>query len=266
MQDEFFAKNKALWDGAAKINARSRFYDVDAFKRGACSLKEIELRELGDVAGKDLLHLQCHFGQDTLSWARHGARVTGLDLSSDAIEIAEGLSRELAIPARFVCANVYDLDQVLADTYDIVFLSYGWSCWLPDLPRFAALAAQRLRPGGILYAVEFHPVFSSLHETRFEPFTYPYFPAAEPEHFTWAGTYADPTADLNRDGYEWAHTIGDVVSALLDAGLRLEFLHEFPYCPYDLLPYAVETEPGRYMVTRGDVALPLIFSLQAVRT
>lgn len=134
------------------------FYNVDEFKKGKITLKDIELAELGDVKNKSLLHLQCHFGLDTLSWARLGAEVTGVDFSEEAIEYAKRLSQELDIPARFICSNIYDTIELITDKFDIVFTSYGVLCWLPDLVEWAEIISHFLRCGGIFYIVEFHPV------------------------------------------------------------------------------------------------------------
>src|SRR5512136_2825848 len=140
------------------IHVRSPFYDVAGFKAGKNSLKSVELAEVGDVGGKRLLHLQCHFGMDTLSWARLGARVTGVDYAPQAIDLARELAREAGLEADFICASIYDLPERLTGTFDIVFTSYGVLCWLPDLPAWGRVIAHFLRPGGIFYIADGHPI------------------------------------------------------------------------------------------------------------
>jgi len=135
---EYFKTNQALWDQKTSIHKDSEFYQMDAFMKGASSLQEIELNALKDkVAGKKLLHLQCHFGQDTLSFARLGAKATGIDLSPKAIDLARSLNEELNLDATFVCSNLYDLPQHLEGQFDIIFTSYGTVTWLPDLSKWA---------------------------------------------------------------------------------------------------------------------------------
>jgi SAM-dependent methyltransferase len=267
--NDYLKANRDFWGEVVPIHARSDFYNLPAFKAGETSLTPIELEELGDVAGKSLLHLQCHFGLDTLSWARRGARVTGADFSEDAIALAHDLSRELGIPAEFVCANLYDLADVLTGAFDIVFTSYGVLCWLPDLPRWGQIVAHFLKPGGTFYLVEFHP-FGQIFDdnegvTDLRPH-YPYFHSPEPLVFDEAGSYADRTADLrNRQTYEWSHSLADILNALLGAGLRLEFLHEFPFCAYQSLPLLRQDPDGWWRLPNGPDLVPLMFSLKAMK-
>ena len=155
--ERLFEANRAHGDEATPIHVRSAFYDVAAFKAGKTSLQRIEIEELGDVKGKTLLHLMCHFGLDTLSWARAGALVTGVDFSSEALVQARGLAEELNIPAHFVETNIYELPSVLEERFDIVFTSYGVLCWLPDLAEWARIIARSLRQGGTFHMLEDHP-------------------------------------------------------------------------------------------------------------
>lgn len=261
--------NRAHWDELVPIHARSPFYDLAGFKAGKSSLHSVELAELGDVAGQSLLHLQCHFGLDTLSWARLGARVTGVDFSPAAVELASALSTELGIPARFVCANIYDLPQALRDTFDIVFTSYGVLCWLPDLERWAQVVAHFLRPGGTFYIVEFHPlswIFDESPDANDLRVVYPYFHSPQPLEWAAAGSYADPQARLeHRTTYEWAHSLGDIVNGLIGAGLEIEFLHEFPYTAYAAFPFLEEGADGWWRLPAQFPAIPLMFSIRARR-
>jgi SAM-dependent methyltransferase len=260
---QYFEANKELWNHKTPVHAASAFYDLAAFKAGKSSLNPIELEEVGDVRGKSLLHLQCHFGQDTLSWARLGADATGVDFSDEAIRLARRLNEELQLPARFVCANVYDLPQHLEGSFDIVFTSYGVIGWLPDLERWAQVVAHFLRPGGVFHLVEFHPVVW-MYDQGFEKITYSYFntgPIAEQTN----GTYADRSADLSHWEYGWNHSLSEIINALLRQGLRLEFLHEFPYSPYKCFNNLEQREDGNWRVKHLPDKLPMLFSLKAVK-
>lgn len=264
--EDYLRRNRDLWDELTPIHARSEFYDVDGFKSGRSTLKSIELEELGDVSGKTFLHLQCHFGLDTLSWARLGARVTGVDFSGRAIDLARSLGRELGIPARFVESNVYDLPAVLDDRFDIVFTSYGVLAWLPDLARWAEVVVRFLQPGGTFYMVEIHRLLQVFDDSADRPelkVTHSYFPGPEPLEFERTGSYADSSVLLENPSYEWPHSLGEVVSALTSAGLRIDFLHEFPVCCHKALPFMTQDYAGWWRL-EGD-RIPLTFSVKATK-
>lgn len=259
--------NRSAWDRLALLHARSEFYDVAGFKAGRCSLQAIEREELGDVAGKSLLHLQCHFGMDTLSWSRLGAKVTGVDFSENAIRLARALAEEIGVPAQFVCCSIYDLPQHLEGEFDIVFTSYGVLCWLPDLQRWGQVIAHFLKPGGTFYIVDGHPfawVFYNEEDATGLRVAYPYFHRETPGAYEAEGSYA--TAEPIRwTSYEWSHSLGEIVNALLDAGLRLEFLHEFPFASYRALPFMVQGEDGLWRLPEHAESVPLIFSIKATK-
>ncbi|MBT3234088.1 MAG: class I SAM-dependent methyltransferase [Calditrichaeota bacterium] len=260
--DKYSETNRSLWNGWTKIHAESELYDLDSFKNGRCSLRSTELEEVGDVDGKSMLHLQCHFGQDTLSWARRGAEVTGVDFSKDAIDLAKSLSSELEIPAEFVNCDVYKLTENIKGQYDIIFTSYGVLPWLRDLNRWGEIVYHFLKPGGIFYIVEFHPFASMLDESG-ENFEFPYFPTGDAIKWAVEGSYANPDAEFKHDSYEWAFGLGDVITALTNAGLRIEFLHEFPYSNWNCRPYTKEIAPGRYVYPGLKHELPYMFSIRA---
>ena len=242
---DYLKNSRDHWDELTPLHARSEFYDVEGFKSGRSTLKSIELDELGDVSGKSLLHLQCHFGLDTLSWARLGAVVTGVDFSAVAIDLARRLSAETGIKADFIHANVYDLPEVLRDRFDIVFTSYGVLPWLPDIPRWAEVAAGFLKPGGTFYIAENHPfvhVFDDSEECRELTVNEAYLGDPDPASFEIDYSYAG--APVTRPTYEWTHTLGEIVSSLTAAGLRIEFLHEFPLCAYQALSLMTQDEHG----------------------
>jgi SAM-dependent methyltransferase len=261
--------DQSNWNRLAPLHAQSAFYDVASFKAGRSTLQRLEREELGDVAGRSMLHLQCHFGMDTLSWARLGARVTGVDYAESAIELARKLGCEAGLEAQFVCASIYDLPERLTGTFDIVFTSYGVLCWLPDLPAWGRVIAHFLKPGGIFYIADGHPfagVFYNEPDAAGLQVAYPYFHREEPEAYPCDGSYAtDPGVEVKHISYEWCHTLGDVVNALLDAGLRLQFLHEFPFGFYKAFPFMVRSEDGKWRLPEHQESLPLIFSLKATK-
>lgn len=243
--------NRAHWDEWTRVHQRSDFYDVEGFKAGASSLWPLELEELGPYVreGTELLHLQCHFGLDTLSWARRGAVVTGVDFSDEAIAVARRLADELGLSRRatFVAADVYEADARLGDAlFDVVFVSWGAIEWLPDLGRWAEIVAGRLRPGGVFYMAEIHPLAYALDETpdRGVRLAGRYLPAPDqPQASEDDGSYADADAHVEAPlCYGWAHGVGEVLTSVAAAGLRLEYLHEFPFCVAPFWPWMERDE------------------------
>lgn len=264
--NDYLRSNQDLWDHWAEFHVGSEYYDVEGFKAGRSTLKPIEVAEVGDVTGKSLLHLQCHFGLDTLSWARRGATVTGVDFSATAITIACSLAEELKLPARFVQSGVYEAPDALQEQFDIVYTSYGVLYWLPDLTRWAEVVARFLKPGGAFHIVEFHP-FSQLFENEGVEtlqLAYPYFHGTEPLRFETEGSYAVSTAEYHGVEHGWDHPLSEIINALLAAGLRLEFLHEFPYTFEQRFPFMERDEHGYWRLPGDDAnMIPLLFSLKA---
>jgi SAM-dependent methyltransferase len=251
-------------------HADSSFYDVQSFKEGHLTLMPLERRELGDVEGRSLLHLQCHFGLDTLSWARLGARVTGVDFSEEGIALARSLSQELGIEATFVQSDIYELPNLLSGQFDIVFTSYGVLTWLPDLTRWAEVIAHFLAPGGTFSIAEVHPfamVFYDEPDAESLQVHYPYFHDAEPLRFECEGSYASAAECTHNVTYEWSHSLADILNALISAGLEIEFLHEFPYACYQMFPFLVQDEEGWWRLwhlPESEGSIPMTFSLKAV--
>ncbi len=264
--NEFVESNRALWDEWTEIHEKSSFYDVEGFLRGRDTLNPLEVGELGDVRGKKLLHLQCHFGLDTMSWARRGASVTGVDLSPKAIDLARRLARDTAIDARFICSELFLLREHIDDVFDIVFTSYGVLWWLPDLQPWGAVIAESLTPGGTFYMAEFHPLLQILDENAPElRIAEPYLGTGEPLEFPNLSSYADPEAPVEHPvEYGWAHGLGEVVSALADAGLHIEYLREHPFM-YESreLPVVEQNAEGLYVIRDGLPQIPLLYSLLA---
>lgn len=261
--EEWFAANRAKWDERVPIHMASDLYDVDGFRAGRESLRPFEVGEVGDVTGKRLVHLQCHFGQDSLGWARHGASVTGLDFSSEGVEAANALAHELELDARFVCANVYDAFAALgSQTFDIVYTGLGAINWLPDLRRWAEVVASLVEPGGFLYLSEFHP-FSDVFAEDDLTVVNPYF-TDEPWIDDGPGSYADRAAPtVHNRSYERDNPLSAVVSTLIDVGLRIELLHEHDYTLAPRWPFLVVHDDGTYHFPDGMPSLPLMYSLRA---
>ena len=267
--DNYMKTNLDLWNEWTPIHEKSKSYDVEGFKSGRCTLHSTELEELGNVTGKSLLHLQCHFGMDTMSWARLGAKVTGVDFSDKAIALAKSLSKELQIEANFICSNIYDLPKVLTGKFDIVFTSYGVLCWLPDICGWAKVIEHFLKPGGTFYIIEAHPftnVFENESYTKELKLHHTYFYSTEPTRYEPDGSYADRTAKVVNPSYEWTHGLGDIINALISAGLRIEFLHEFPFCNYDHFPFLEQGEDKKWRLKGNKEIIPLMFSLKAAKS
>ena len=224
---DYFEANKALWNQRTTVHKGSSFYDLENFKAGGSVLTPIELSEIGDVKNKSLLHLQCHFGMDTLSFSRMGAKCTGIDLSDEAIKLAQNINDELNLDAKFICCNVYDTIKFVKEQFDIVFTSYGVIGWLPDLKPWAEIIAQKLEPGGTFYMAEFHPVVWMFDE-EFTHIKY-YYDNKEVIITENEGTYTDRNADIKGKEYSWNHSISEVLNALIQAGLKIEFFNEYSY-------------------------------------
>ncbi len=263
--DKRLEVNRNNWNERTPVHAASDFYDVEGFKAGSITLTDIERREIGDVSGKTLLHLQCHFGLDTMSWSRLDAKATGVDFSEAAIELARSLNDELGLDTRFIRSNIYDLPDALDEQFDIVFTSYGVLTWLPDLDGWAEVIGKYLKPGGTFYIVEFHPfadVFEQSDSGDMVP-TYGYlrnelfFDGNEPSY---AGSQV-----IESPTYEWQHSLGEIVTALVTAGLRIEFLHEFPFNSYPLHPAIEQSDDGWWRLTKYNESFPQMFSIRATK-
>ena len=256
MYEFAFEANRSAWDVRTREHVDSRFYDVEGFLSGQSSLNEIELNELGDVEGLRILHLQCHFGLDTLSLARMGALATGVDISPVSIAQATDLAARAGLNAQFAACDVYAAPSAIGGDFDMVFTSYGVIEWLPDIERWAKVVADCLRPGGRFRMVEFHPYSYALQGE-------PYFHDAEPKRIE-EHSYTENSTEVV-PLYVWAHPISDVINALIRAGLRIEYLNEFPFAPYDCFPGLVEREPGRFYRESGQTDVPMLFSIGAVK-
>ncbi len=261
--EEYINVNRQSWNNRTAAHLESAFYDVNTFLEGKSSLNEIETDLLGDVNGKIILHLQCHFGQDTISLARLGARVTGVDLSDEAILAAKNLAEKAGVSANFICCDVYDLPDHLNEHFDIVFTSYGVIGWLPDLDKWAKIISHFLKPGGILVFAEFHPVVW-MFDNNFKEVAYRYFkdePIVENE----SGTYADREADLELTTITWNHSIAEVLSSLFKSNIAVTSFQEYDYSPYNCFRNTIEAEPGKFRISHMKNYIPMVYSLKAVK-
>lgn len=261
LEHDYIEINRQSWNNRTDAHLKSEFYDLDGFLKGKTSLNDIELNLLGDIRGKSILHLQCHFGQDTISLGRLGAEVTGVDLSDKAIESARQIAKADKSNARFICCDIYDLPNHLDETFDIVFTSYGTIGWLPDLDKWAGIVSRFLKPSGQFVFVEFHPVVW-MFDDDFEKIGYRYFNSG-PIFETENGTYADKKAAITQTYVGWNHGIGEVVSSLIQNGLEVKSLEEFDYSPYNCFNKTIEFEPKKFRIGHLDDKIPMVYSIMA---
>lgn len=261
--DDYIKKNRQSWDKRVEAHLKSAFYDNEQFLKGKSTLNDIELGFLGNLDGKSVLHLQCHFGQDTISLSRLGAQATGVDFSGKAIETARELTIKSNTNTQFVCCDIYELPAYLEATFDIVFTSYGTIGWLPDMDKWAAIVARFLKPGGKFVFVEFHPVVW-MFDDDFKEVAYSYF-NTEPIIETTSGTYADRDADIQNETVSWNHDLSEVISSLLKQGLQITSFKEYDYSPYNCFNNTVEVAPGRYKIEHLDGKIPMVYALSAMK-
>ena len=272
MYQSYFEENKQSWNKRTAVHKDAAFYDLSSFKNGKSSLNKIELEALGDVTGKSLLHLQCHFGMDTMSWERAGAACVGVDLSDEAIKLAKELNAELKLNTEFICANIYDLKDTSKIPpkegfreagFDIVFTSYGTIGWLPDLNAWAAIVSHFLKPGGIFYIADFHPALWMMDED-FEKIKYHYF-NTEVITEEISGTYSDRNAPIKSIEHGWNHSFSEITNALLKHNLQIEMFNEFSFSPYNCFRNLEQGADGMWRIKGLDEKMPMMYSIKAVK-
>ncbi len=265
--DKYLNTNKAHWNERVPIHRKSEFYNLNQFKRGVNQLHSLERDELGDIRGKSILHLQCHFGIDTLSLEMLGGDVTGVDFSEEAVKTAEVIRDGLGMKSKFILSDIYSLPDKLDKKFDIVFTSYGVLIWLPDIEKWGRTVSHFIKPGGFFYIAECHPfayVFNNEKNTDKLEIKYPYFKRSDPIEFNEEGSYAEKDAKTkNNTTYEWVHSLSDILMSLINAGLRIEFFHEHNFTVWQHFPGMKKGDDGYY---RFDEDIPLLFSLKAVKT
>lgn len=260
---DYIRINKESWNKKTEVHFDSDFYDVPGFLKGNTSLNDIELALLGELKGKRILHLQCHFGQDSISLARLGASVVGVDLSDMAIEKAKALAATTKAEASFICCPIYELPQHLDEKFDLVFTSYGTIGWLPDLAQWGSLIARYLKPGGRFVFVEFHPLLW-MFDDNFEKIGYNYFkdePIIEIEN----GTYAEKEATITQKNITWNHSISEVLNSLIGNGLEINSFDEFDYSPYDCFNETINIAPKKYRIKHLGNKIPMVYAVVATK-
>ena len=266
--DERLATNRENWNDRTAVHLDSAFYDVEGWLRDRRQPRAREVEALGDVTGLRLLHLQCHFGLDTLAWARAGAHVTGLDFSPTAIDAARDIARRAGLSdrAEFVCSDVYDATSALEHTtFDIVYVSLGALCWLPSVDLWAAQVGALVAPGGRFYIHDVHPLGWALADDTLA-LGHSYFEESEPYVEDSAETYTDASRPLTATrSYEWNHGIGEIVTALIHHGLRLEWIVEHDWTVWARFPWLIENGDGTWSAPPGMPRSPYTFSLLASR-
>lgn len=261
--ENYLEINKKSWNAKVEPHLKSDFYFVDAFLKGRTSLNSIELELLGEVSGKSILHLQCHFGQDSISLSRLGAQVTGIDLSDKAVEAAKDLARKAGTDTEFICTDLYSLPNILNRKFDIVFTSYGTIGWLPDLKKWAEIINRFLKPGGKFVMAEFHPVVW-MFDDDFEGVKYNYF-NIKPIIETYEGTYADQSADLVQDYVMWNHSLADVLQNLILNQVEITQFKEFDWSPYPCFRHVDEFEKGKWRIPQLGNKIPLVYAVEAIK-
>ena len=255
--------NLDSWNKRTQFHIESKFYDIESFINGKSSLNQIELDLLGDIKGKSILHLQCHFGLDSMSLSRKGANVTGVDFSDIAIAKAKDLSKNLELDSEFICSDIYDLNNHLDEKFDIVYTTYGTIGWLPDLNKWAHLISSFLNPGGKLIFVEFHPVVW-MFDNDFKEIQYRYF-KSEPIVETETGTYADRSANMTSTSVTWNHSLGEVFEALIKNNLSIETFNECDYSPYNCFSNCIQVAEGKFRISHFGDKIPMVYSLTAIK-
>lgn len=259
--ENYLEINKKSWNAKVEPHLKSDFYFVDEFLKGRNSLNSIELDLLGDISGKTILHLQCHFGQDSISLSRLGAKVTGIDLSDKAIEAAKDLAQQCGTDTEFICSDVYTLPAVLEQKFDIVFTSYGTIGWLPDLDQWAQVINHFLKPDGKFVMAEFHPVVW-MFDDDFKKVTYNYF-NEKPIVETYEGTYADQSAAIVQEYVMWNHSLSEVIQNLIKNKILLQDFQEFDWSPYPCFKHVDEFEKGKWRIPQFGNKIPIVYALSA---
>ena len=269
MLDEHREANRTNWDDRVPAHLASESYGVEDFIAGTRNLTQavdFDRAHLGDVRGRSLLHVQCHIGLDTLSWARLGASVTGVDFSERSIEAARDISRRSGVPGRFVLADVHEAPEVLAETFDIVYASEGVLCWLPSVAAWARVVRRFTRPGGTFYIRDGHPLAHTLDLQRSDGqlvMVDPYF-EGEAIRYDEPGTYIGASVEIDQTvTYQWNHSLGEIVSALVDEGFRIQSLREYPFSGYQAQPGMVQGDDGWWRLPDRTRRLPMLFGLKA---
>jgi len=262
--EDYYQTNKDAWNARTKIHLHSSFYNLDGFKKEVKSIPDLDLSLLDDIRGKSILHLQCHFGMDTLSLSKRGARVVGVDFSEEAIKTAKSLNEELELNAQFCCCNIYDAPaQLRGRQFDIVYTSYGVVNWLPDLVKWGQVIAEMLKDGGRFVLVEFHPVLWMFNED-FSQVRYAY--SRREPYVVEEPTYTDDETGNRQKTVTWNHGLAEILNGLLGNGLSIDSFGEYTYSPFNLFGNMIAEKDGRFKIAGKDDDIPVLFSVVAVKS
>ncbi len=269
--DEYRIANRANWDSRVDIHYASDDYGIEHFVADPDHLSDVvtlEKERVGDVSGKSLIHLQCHIGTDTVSWARLGAEVTGIDLSEKSIEAARRLSADSGTPARFFVSELYDAPTVVPEKFDIVYTGAGAICWIPDIRGWADVVASFVNPGGRFSMLESHPMLWTLdwEDTEKVSVIYPYFETVEPIAEIEEETYAGEGLVASPLNYSWNHGIGEILTALLDVGFRIDAVEEYDFCAWQGIDQMVLSDDGFWRLPKDTNRLAAMWSVTATMT
>ena len=265
-----YETNRRFWEEATALHIEPNdYYNITGFMEGVLSLRPLEIKEVGSISGRSLLHLQCHLGLDTLSWNRLGAIVTGVDFSESSIAYARRLANMTGIEASFVCCNLYEIPRHLSNKFDVVFTSYGAIRWLHDLRRWAEIAFDLINPGGFLYVVDTHPLV--LDQTTFEhkivrPNGSSLSFAEQPPEVGFSFDYAQKEVEIQTIRYVWNHSLEHIIDAISKTGFQLDFVREHQFCDDAYLPRMIKNVQGWWVFSENTSHLPLMFSLKASRS
>jgi len=259
--ENYLETNKTSWNERAKLHYNSKFYDNPSFISGRQALPPLDLDLLGDIRHQSAIHLQCHFGQDTISLSRLGAQATGVDISDEAIRLARELTEQCQTDTRFICSDIYSLPEKIDQTFDLCYSSYGTIGWLPDIQKWAEVVAHVTKKGGRFVFAEFHPVIWMFDDVL-ENIQFSYF-KSEPIEEIIEGTYADKSAQQTFKTISWNHALSEVMQALIDHGFIIETFKEYNYSPYNVFHNMKETEPGKFIVEKFGNKMPLVYGLVA---
>lgn len=263
-ENNYIDINKSLWNKRTEIHIKSDFYNLDDFLEKKNSLNPIELDLLGNIQNKSILHLQCHFGQDTISLAQMGAELTGVDFSEKAIEEGKKLAQKTETNnIEFICCNIYDLPKYLNKTFDIIFTSYGTIGWLPDMNKWAEIVSRYLKFGGKLIFVEFHPIVW-IFDSKFEKIIYNYS-KSDAIIETESGTYADKNANINIQSVTWNHSMSELVNSLIINNIEIKQIKEYDYSPYNCFNNTVKIDERKFMIKGLEQKIPLVYSVLGVK-
>ena len=264
------ATNRDNWDSRVGIHAGSDAYELSRYRDDPDHLSGVvafDRTRIGDVAGKKLIHLQCHIGTDTISLARLGADVTGTDFSENALAVARQLSVDADTPVRFVLSELYETAEIVGETFDFVYTGVGAICWLPNIADWAKTVAMLLKPGAKFYIREGHPVLWALDEKQSGgklAFKYPYF-ESEPTRFEAEETYAGEGVVSSPVTYDWNHGVGEVLTALIDAGLRIDRVEEYDFTEWKAFDGMVNDDLGHWRLPEDQPRIPMMWSINATR-